>query len=93
MGQRAAKRRHAYIGTGAVLAVCLLLLVLGDLYVVHFVKRPLEDVRGHFQRIAAGDLTAPIAAFGRNCVGQVIPYLQDMQASLVRTARGARGRT
>ena len=57
----AAKRRHAYIGTGAVLAVCLLLLVLGDLYVVHFVKRPLEDVRGHFQRIAAGDLTAPIA--------------------------------
>ena len=43
----AAKRRHAYIGTGAVLAVCLLLLVLGDLYVVHFVKRPLEDVRGH----------------------------------------------
>ena len=69
----AAKRRHAYIGTGAVLAVCLLLLVLGDLYVVHFVKRPLDDLRGHFQRIAAGDLTAPIAAFGRNCVGQVIP--------------------
>ena len=86
----AAKRRHAYIGTGAVLAVCLLLLVLGDLYVVHFVKRPLEDVRGHFQRIAAGDLTTPIAAFGRNCVGQVIPYLQEMQASLVRTVHAVR---
>ena len=85
----AAKRRHAYIGTGAVLAVCLLLLVLGDLYVVHFVKRPLDDLRGHFQRIAAGDLTAD-RGLRPQLRGAGDPHLQDMQASLVRTAHAVR---
>ncbi|MGV2866268.1 Tar ligand binding domain-containing protein, partial [Achromobacter sp. AGC39] len=80
----AAKRRQAYIGMGAVLAVCLLLLALGDRYVVIFVRRPLDAIKAHFRRIAGGDLTTPLAPYGRNCVGQIIPYLQEMQDSLVR---------
>jgi methyl-accepting chemotaxis protein len=39
-----ANRRQAYIGMGVVLGICLLLLILGDRYVVHFVKRPLDSL-------------------------------------------------
>ena len=85
-----ANRRQAYAGMGVVLGICLLLLILGDRYVVYFVKRPLDSLKGHFQRIAGGDLTTPIPSFGKNCVGQIIPFLQDMQASLVRTVHAVR---
>ncbi len=80
-----ANRNNAMIGTATALAICLLLVVLGDRYVVHFVKQPLDDIKGHFRRIADGDLTQPIALFGGNCVGQILPYLRDMQGSLVAT--------
>ncbi|CAB3661113.1 methyl-accepting chemotaxis protein [Achromobacter pestifer] len=86
----AAKRQQAYIGMGVVLGICLLLLVLGDRYVVTFVKRPLDTLKGHFQRIAGGDLTTPIVPYGRNCVGQIVPYLHEMQASLVSTVHAVR---
>ncbi|WP_241071152.1 methyl-accepting chemotaxis protein [Achromobacter xylosoxidans] len=84
------ERQQAYTGIGVLLGICLLLLVLGDRYVVRFVRQPLDQVKRHFQHIAAGDLTAPIASYGRNCVGQLIPYLQEMQASLVRTVHAVR---
>jgi methyl-accepting chemotaxis protein len=80
-----ANRNNAMIGTATALAICLLLVVLGDRYVVHFVKQPLDDIKGHFRRIADGDLTQPIALFGGNCVGQILPYLRDMQGSLIAT--------
>ncbi|GAA5233735.1 methyl-accepting chemotaxis protein [Verticiella sediminum] len=80
-----ADRRLAFIGVPVALGICLLLVVLGDRYVVTCVKRPLDDIKGHFQRIAHGDLTRPIALFGNNCVGQILPFLRDMQASLSRT--------
>ncbi len=86
----AEERRHAYLGIGIVLGVSLLLLFLGDRYVVAFVRRPLNDIKQHFQHIARGDLTVPIAPFGGNCAGQLIPYLQDMQASLARTVHAVR---
>ena len=72
------------------LGISLLLLVLGDRYVVLFMQRPLNVVKRHFQHIASGDLTAPIATYGNNCVGQLIPYLQEMQASLVQTVHSVR---
>mgnify|MGYP001128584262 CR=1 FL=1 len=91
MRESAVGERHsAYAGIGIVLGVSLLLLFLGDRYVVHFVRRPLDDIKRHFQHIAAGDLTAPIAPFGGNCVGQLVPYLQEMQSSLVRTVHAVR---
>ena len=91
LGVRAVEeRRQAYLGIGIVLGVSLLLLFLGDRYVVAFVRRPLDDLKQHFQHISRGDLTVPIAPFGRNCAGQLIPYLQDMQASLARTVHAVR---
>ena len=86
----AVQRERAYLSTAIVLGISLLLIFLGDRYVVMYVKRPLEDVRAHFRRIASGDLTTQCADFGKNCVGQIIPYLQEMQSSLVRTVQSVR---
>ena len=80
-----ANSRNAFVGMATVLGICLLLVVLGDRYVVHFVKYPLDEIKGHFRRIATGDLTQPIALFGKNCVGQILPFLRDMQDSLAST--------
>ncbi|VFR26744.1 Methyl-accepting chemotaxis protein I (serine chemoreceptor protein) [plant metagenome] len=83
--ESSASRGAAITAIAAILAICLAVLFLADRYIVHYVRRPLEVVRGHFQRIAAGDLTARITPFGDNCVGQLMPPLRDMQASLART--------
>ncbi|MEI2418457.1 methyl-accepting chemotaxis protein [Orrella sp. JC864] len=79
------RRQAAEAAILGLLALFVALLVLADRYIVHYVRRPLVTVREHFQRIAAGDLTARIELFGANCVGQLMPYLRDMQASLART--------
>ncbi len=44
--------------------------------------KPLERIRQQFQRIAQGDLSQPIEALGRNCVGRLVPLLRAMQDSL-----------
>jgi len=78
-------RQRAITAMLAVLGFCLLVVLLADRYVVKYVRRPLDELRGHFQRIAAGDLTGRIELFGRNCVGRIIPFLRDMQGNLIRT--------
>jgi methyl-accepting chemotaxis protein len=83
-------RTRSFIGAAIMIGICLLLVVLGDRYVVYFVKSPLDEIKGHFRRIATGDLTQPIALFGKNCVGQILPFLRDMQASLSRTVGSVR---
>ncbi|VGO10927.1 Methyl-accepting chemotaxis protein I (serine chemoreceptor protein) [plant metagenome] len=86
LSAEASRIRDNTIQAGFVmLALCLIFLVMADRYVVQYIRTPLETVRAHFQRIAGGDLTTRIDLFGRNCVGQLLPYLRDMQASLART--------
>ncbi|KJM66304.1 methyl-accepting chemotaxis protein [Pluralibacter gergoviae] len=60
----------------------LLLLLFSDRYLVAMLVRPLERVRQHFRQMAQGDLSQPMAEIGRNCIGQVVPILNDMQHSL-----------
>lgn len=83
-------RRATFVGSGILVVACALLVLLGDLYVVACVKRPLDDIKKHFRRIADGDLTKQIELFGNNCVGQILPYLRDMQSSLSRTVGAVR---
>ncbi|MBJ7262773.1 MAG: Tar ligand binding domain-containing protein [Burkholderiaceae bacterium] len=90
MAAAAEQRIVSIVAIGAVLLTCLIVIFLTDRYVVHYLRRPLENVRSHFKHIANGDLTAPIVPFGTNCVGQLIPYLSEMQTSLVRTVRQVR---
>lgn len=83
-------RRATFAAAGILVAICVLLVILGDRYVVACVRRPLEDIQGHFRRIAQGDLTQPVALFGKNCVGQILPHLRDMQSSLAKTVGAVR---
>ncbi|WP_334108109.1 methyl-accepting chemotaxis protein [Methylobacillus sp.] len=78
-------RRLMMVILGGVLALFLVLLLLADRYIVHFVRTPLDQVKEYFQKIADGDLTFHIALFGKNCPGQIYPYLIDMKNSLART--------
>ncbi|MFW3616260.1 methyl-accepting chemotaxis protein [Billgrantia antri] len=49
------------------------------------VIRPLRRIVEHFQRIARGDLSAPVEARGRNEIGQLYAELATMQRSLIET--------
>ncbi|MGQ4877450.1 methyl-accepting chemotaxis protein [Billgrantia sp. LNSP4103-1] len=49
------------------------------------VIRPLRRIVEHFQRIAKGDLAAPIEVRGRNEIGQLYAELATMQRSLIET--------
>lgn len=60
----------------------LLILLFADRYLVAMLVKPLDQLRHHFRQIAQGDLSQPIAPFGRNCVGQLVPLLTAMQDSL-----------
>lgn len=65
--------------------VGVLMLLLTDRYLVNYLVRPLNDIKAHFRVMADGDLGSPLIEFGRNCVGQLIPYLRDVQNKLIGT--------
>ncbi|MEH2920137.1 methyl-accepting chemotaxis protein [Samsonia erythrinae] len=73
-----------YILLGAAI-LGLIILVLTDRYLVFYLVKPLNMLKGYFHVLAAGQLNHPLEEFGRNCVGQLIPYLKEMQRSLVNT--------
>ncbi|MBE5213068.1 Tar ligand binding domain-containing protein [Pectobacterium sp. A535-S3-A17] len=63
----------------------LLILLLTDRYLVHYLVKPLNMIKGYFQALSGGQLGHPITEFGNNNAGQLIPYLKEMQDSLVNT--------
>ena len=69
----------------------LLLLLFSDRYLVQMLVKPLERVRQHFRLMAQGDLSQPLEEIGRNCVGQVVPILNEMQSSLSNAVSAIRG--
>ncbi|MCO7246124.1 methyl-accepting chemotaxis protein [Halomonas sp. Mc5H-6] len=72
---------------GVVAVLIAALVVVG--FVVWGVRRnvlgPLKNIRGHFQRIAKGDLSAPVNAHSNNEIGQLFSELASMQDSLTAT--------
>ncbi|MCW2483794.1 methyl-accepting chemotaxis protein, partial [Candidatus Symbiopectobacterium sp. NZEC135] len=64
----------------AALVLGALMLLITDRYLVNYLVRPLNDIKAHFRVMADGDLGSP-----RNCVGQLIPYLRDVQSKLIGT--------
>ncbi|UIL50630.1 MULTISPECIES: methyl-accepting chemotaxis protein [Pantoea] len=71
----------------------LLILLFTDRYLVAMLVRPLETIRNHFATIATGDLSQPVADFGRNCVGKLVPLLSAMQDSLREAVSAIRSGT
>jgi len=73
----------------AVLLMAALVIFCDRFLVVHLVK-PLNVMKAHFSGIAAGDLSHQPAELGRNCVGQLVPLVRQMQASLLTTVESVR---
>jgi len=75
---------------GALIAGILLMLAT-DRYLVNYLVKPLDNIKGYFRELAAGRLTVKINEFGNNCVGLLIPFLLEMQNNWVSTVTSIRG--
>ncbi|AMG56771.1 methyl-accepting chemotaxis protein [Pantoea vagans] len=69
----------------AALLAAFALLLFCDRYLVVHLVRPVGKIRGHLKIIAGGDLTREPEDLGRNCVGQLVPLVKEMQYSLLHT--------
>ncbi len=78
------RRQLGHVLLAALLAAPALLLFCDRYLVVHLV-RPVGKIRGHLKIIAGGDLTREPEDLGRNCVGQLVPLVKEMQHSLLQT--------
>ncbi|MCX8956131.1 methyl-accepting chemotaxis protein [Erwinia psidii] len=82
--------RHLdFIFIAGLLAAAALLIFCDRYLVVHLV-RPVGKIRAHFRVIASGDLTHEPEDLGRNCVGQLVPLVKEMQHSLLDTVQAIR---
>lgn len=63
----------------------ILTLIFTDRYLVFFLVRPINYIKTHLETLASGKLHVEIKDFGRNCAGQLIPYIRSMQNSLRET--------
>ena len=63
----------------------ILTLILTDRYLVKYLTSPLNNIKNHLEKLTAGKLHVEIDDFGRNCAGQLIPYIRSMQNSLRET--------
>ncbi|MCG8708869.1 Tar ligand binding domain-containing protein [Brenneria sp. 4F2] len=67
------------------LVLGLIIVLLTDRYLAIFVVKPLELIKKQLQVLSVGHLHTHIVDMGRNCVGQLIPFLQQMQSNWVTT--------
>ncbi|MGP3593861.1 methyl-accepting chemotaxis protein [Vagococcus sp. WN89Y] len=63
----------------------LLMLALSERYLALCLARSLEWVKDHLQVLSVGNLDKPTRHLGNNEVGQLIPFLDTMQANWVKT--------
>ncbi|WGK60112.1 methyl-accepting chemotaxis protein [Pantoea sp. SS70] len=78
----AERHRLEIILISALLAAAALLAFCDRYLVVHLV-RPVAKIRAHLKTIADGDLTREPEDLGRNCIGQMVPLVREMQHSLL----------
>ncbi|HET8597161.1 MAG TPA: methyl-accepting chemotaxis protein [Castellaniella sp.] len=76
---------------GVSMVIALLAAVMAYFFLVRVVLNPLRQAGQHFDRIAAGDLTAAIQAPSRNEIGVLYLAMQRMQEGLVRMVTQVRG--
>ncbi len=74
----------------AALIIGLLIVFLTDRYLVRYLVKPLERIQAHLQILADGKLQTRIMDMGNNCVGKLVPFIQDMQDNWVRTVSDIR---
>ncbi|MCL2895281.1 methyl-accepting chemotaxis protein [Brenneria tiliae] len=69
----------------------LIIVLLTDRYLAIFVVKPLELIKKHLQVLAVGHLHTQMLNMGKNCVGQLIPFVQQMQNNWITTVSEIRG--
>ncbi|WJV65374.1 methyl-accepting chemotaxis protein [Pectobacteriaceae bacterium CE70] len=69
----------------ATLALGIIILILSDRYLVNYLVKPIGMMKKHLELLTEGKLGFELEEFGRNCVGQLIPYIKQMQNSLSNT--------
>jgi methyl-accepting chemotaxis protein len=67
------------------LSISVLIMLLTDRYLVTFLVKPLNIVKAHLESLAVGVLDKRVVDQGRNCVGQLIPYIDKMQGNWAKT--------
>ncbi|QYM98444.1 methyl-accepting chemotaxis protein [Dickeya ananatis] len=64
------------------LVLGILMLLLCDRYLVNYLVKPIGDIKRHMTALTQGRLGVELQEFGRNCIGQLIPYVRHMQSNL-----------
>ncbi|MBV2181169.1 MAG: Tar ligand binding domain-containing protein [Castellaniella sp.] len=91
MEDESAHLQNVILIVGVSMVVALLFAIAAYLFLQRVVLRPLRRAGEHFDRIAAGDLTAAIQVPSRNEIGVLYLAMQRMQESLVRMVATVRG--
>lgn len=60
----------------------IITLFLTDRYLVNCLDKPISMIKRHLETLTAGKLDLELDDFGRNSVGQLIPYIRAMQKHL-----------
>ncbi|MEI7341706.1 methyl-accepting chemotaxis protein [Pectobacterium brasiliense] len=74
----------------AALVAGLIIVLLTDRYLAQFVIRPLDLIKQHLQVLSVGQLHTYLEQSGKNCVGKLIPFVQQMQDNWVKTVSDIR---
>ena len=85
-----AERHRLEVILFTALLAAIALLAFCDRYLLVHLVRPVAKIRAHLQTIADGDLTREPEDLGRNCVGQLVPLVREMQYSLLDAVEAIR---
>lgn len=80
-----ARTRLSVMIMGGAFAISLLMTLFTFVLLRRVVIGPLQQAATRIENIAGGDLTLPEQDCGRSEIGKLSEYLQNMQASLVKT--------
>ncbi|PXW45127.1 methyl-accepting chemotaxis sensory transducer with TarH sensor [Erwinia sp. AG740] len=69
------------------LIIGIAVLFLSDRYLVNYLVKPIGQIKRHLELLASGKLGVELEEFGRNCAGQLIPYIRAMQHNLRDTVQ------
>ncbi|MFC3393976.1 methyl-accepting chemotaxis protein [Brenneria rubrifaciens] len=69
----------------AALVAGSIIVLLTDRYLAKFVIHPLNLIQQHLHILSVGQLHRLLEQTGKNCVGKLIPFVQQMQANWVKT--------
>lgn len=89
-GQVASNFRLALLAVIGAVIVGAVLMILARVFLGRVVLRPLAEVQGHFERIAAGDLTSKVEVNSNNEIGKLMAALKRMQQGLGKTVLSVR---